>query len=411
MKYIKINIKTVFVLCSLCFVFSVQSQELETLIDVALNNNPEIQKFELQYKRVSEKVNEVNTIPNTEFGVGYFVSEPETRTGAQRFKVSAKQMLPWFGTITSRENYISSLADAKYEDIVIAKRKLMASVSQSYYNLYANKAKQRVLKENIKLLETYETLALTSVEVGKASAVDVLRLQMRQNEMQQLKDVLGQQFLAEQTNLNNLLNRENDVAVTVVDSLMMPSEDFEIITENLALHPELLKFDKLYQSIEQSELLNQKESSPLIGFGLDYINVSERPGMNFSDNGKDIVMPMVSVSIPIFNKKYKSQTKQNKLEQQEITAQKQERLNTLETLLSKTINERISARISYETQTKNLIQAKDAEAILIKSYETGMIDFNDVLDIQELQLKFQMSQIESIKGYYVQSTIINYLTN
>ena len=411
MKYIIINLKTVFVLCSLCFVLSAQSQELETLIDVALNNNPEIQKFELQYKRASEKVNEVNTIPNTEFGVGYFVSEPETRTGAQRFKVSAKQMLPWFGTITSRENYVSSLADAKYEDIVIAKRKLMASVSQSYYNLYTNKAKQMVLIENIKLLETYETLALTSVEVGKASAVDVLRLQMRQNEMQQLKDVLSQQFLAEQTNLNNLLNRENDIAVTVVESLMMPSEDFEITTKNLALHPELLKYDKLFQSIEQSELLNQKESSPMIGFGLDYINVSERPDMNFSDNGKDIVMPMVSVSIPIFNKKYKSQTKQNELEQQEITAQKQERLNTLETLLSKAINERISARISYETQTKNLKQAKDAEDILIKSYETGTIDFNDVLDIQELQLKFQMNQIESIKGYYVQSTIINYLTN
>lgn len=394
------------------FVFSfAKAQQLQTFIDEALANNPEIQKFELQYKRASEKVNEVNTIPNTEFGVGYFVSEPETRTGAQRFKASAKQMLPWFGTITSRENYVSSLADAKYEDIVIAKRKLMASVSQSYYNLYANKAKQRVLTENIKLLETYETLALTSVEVGKASAVDVLRLQMRQNEMQQLKDVLSQQFLAEQTNLNNLLNRENDIAVTVVERLVMPSEDFEVTTENLALHPELLKYDKLFQSIEQSELLNQKESSPMIGFGLDYINVSERPDMNFSDNGKDIVMPMVSVSIPIFNKKYKSQTKQNELEQQEITAQKQERLNTLETLLSKAINERISARISYATQTKNLKQAKDAEEILIKSYETGTIDFNDVLDIQELQLKFQMNQIESIKVYYVQSTIINYLTN
>ncbi|EWH14694.1 TolC family protein [Cellulophaga lytica] len=390
--------------------FSVSNaQELEVLINEALNNNPVIQKFELQYRIASEKVNEVNTIPNTEFSVGYFVSEPETRTGAQRFKVSAKQMLPWFGTIASRENYVSALADAKYEDIVVAKRKLMASVAQSYYYLYANKAKQEVLSENIKLLETYETLALTSVEVGKASAVDVLRLQMRQNEMQQLKDVLSQQFLAEQTNFNKLLNRKNDTAVSVVDGLMMPSEDFEITTKNLALHPELLKYDKLYQSIEQSELLNQKESSPMIGFGLDYINISERPDMNFSDNGKDIVMPMVSVSIPIFNKKYKSQTKQNKLQQQEITAQKQERLNTLETLLSKAINERISTRISYETQTKNLKQAKDAENILIKSYETGTIDFNDVLDIQELQLKFQMNQIESVKTYYVQSTIINYL--
>ena len=403
------HIKTIFFLFSFLFCLKGNAQQLETLINEALENNPEIQKFELQYKRVSEKVNEVNTIPNTEFGVGYFVSEPETRTGAQRFKVSAKQMLPWFGTITSREDYVTSLADAKYEEIVIAKRKLMASVSQSYYNLYANQAKQQVLSDNIKLLETYETMALTSVEVGKVSAVDVLRLQMRQNEMQQLKDVLQQQFLGEQTNFNNLLNRENDVAVNVIEELMMPLEDFDTTTQNLALHPELLKYDKLYQSVEQSELLNQKESSPMIGFGLDYINVEKRPDMDFSDNGKDIVMPMVSLSIPIFNKKYKSQTKQNELQQQEILSQKQERLNTLETLLSKAINERISARISYATQTKNLKQAKDAEDILIKSYETGTINFNDVLDIQELQLKFQMNQIESIKTYYVQSVIINYL--
>ena len=114
------------------FAFS-NAQGLETFIEEALANSPEIQKFELQYDIVSEKVNEVNTIPNTEFGVGYFVSEPETRTGAQRFKVSAKQMLPSFGLITARENYASSLADAVYEDVVIVKRKLV-QVSSSVEN-------------------------------------------------------------------------------------------------------------------------------------------------------------------------------------------------------------------------------------------------------------------------------------
>ncbi len=104
-------------------------------------------------------------------------------------------MLPWFGIITARENYMSVLADAKYEDIVIAKRKLMASVSQSYYILYENKAKQEILSENIKLLETYETMALTFVEVGKSSAVDVLRLQIRQNELQQEKELLQKVFI------------------------------------------------------------------------------------------------------------------------------------------------------------------------------------------------------------------------
>ena len=354
MKFIKSHKKIVFILCSLLFGLNLSAQRLEEFINEAIEKNPEIQKFELQYKIASEKVNEVNTLPNTELGVGYFVSEPETRTGAQRFKVSAKQMLPWFGTITARENYVSSLADAEYEDIVIAKRKLIASVSQSYYNLYANKAKQEVLTENIRLLNTYETLALTSVEVGKASAVDVLRLQMRQNEIQQLKQVLQQQFLAEQTKFNNLLNRANDIPVNVVDELVIPPEDIELNSGNLTLHPELLKFDKLYQSVEQSELLNQKESSPMIGFGIDYVNVDRRPDMSFIDNGKDILMPMLSVSIPIFNKKYNSRSRQNELQQQEIQSQKQERLNRLEILLDKAVYDRHSARISNVTQTKKL---------------------------------------------------------
>tara|TARA_R110002012_G_scaffold82449_3_gene208325 strand:- start:3010 stop:4245 length:1236 start_codon:yes stop_codon:yes gene_type:complete len=411
MKKGKIHIKFVLFFGICLSALNSYSQDLKTYIDEAIANSPEIQKVQFQYGIAAEKVNEANWLPNTEVSAGYFVSEPETRVGAQRARFSLKQMIPWFGTITARENYMNSMAAAQYEELVIAKRKLVLSVSQSYYNLMANKAKQEVLEKNVQLLETYERLALTSLEVGKASAVSVLRLQIRQNELEQSKEVLQQQFLAEQAVFNNLLNRESDMTVVVVSEPKMPLGTEMISEENLKVHPELTKYDKLYESVSKSELLNKKESSPMIGFGLDYIPVSERTDMNPIDNGKDILMPMVTLSIPIFNNKYKSQTKQNQLKQQEITSQKEERLNALQTMLSKAIYDRNSARISYDTQSKNLKHAKDAEEILIKNYETGTIDFNDVLDIQELQLKFQINQIESVKTYYVQSTIINYLTN
>tara|TARA_R110000765_G_scaffold9911_1_gene30805 strand:+ start:14057 stop:15274 length:1218 start_codon:yes stop_codon:yes gene_type:complete len=401
--------KYLYILIGIVSIGSMNGQDLENLIQQAELNNPEIQAFELRYNIASEKVNEVNTLPNTEISAGLFVSEPETRTGAQKARFSAKQMIPWFGTITARENYASSMADAQYEELVIVKRKLVLSVSQSYYRLFAIRAKQSVLDENIELLETYERLALTSVEVGNASAVDVLRLQIRQNELEQQKEVLEQEYLAEQTLFNNLLNRDEQTLVTAYDGLTIPEKDPITEEGNLDLHPELLKYDKLYESVEQSEILNQKEGLPDLGFGLDYIPVAERPDISFADNGKDILMPMVSVSIPIFNNKYKSISQQNKLRQEEITAQKQERRNKLETLLSEAVNNRMSSRIRFRTQTKNIQQANDGEEILIKSYETGTIDFNDVLDIQELQLKFQINRIESIKGYYVQSAIINYL--
>lgn len=386
----------------------VNAQDLASYIQEAEKNNPEIQAFELRYNIAEEKVNEVNSLPNTEFNFGVMAIAPEMDMPMEQFSASVMQMLPWFGTISARENYASSIAEAQYVDIAIAKRKLSLSVSQSYYKLYAIRAKQLILDENIELLETYERLALTSLEVGKASAVDVLRLQIRQNELVQQKEVLEQDFQAEQTLFNNLLNREENMSVDVVEEMMIPDVDPLVLNENLQINPELIKYDKLYESVEQSELLNQKESGPMVGFGVQYINQENSPMITSSF--KDMVMPMVSISIPIFNNKYKSVTRQNELRQLEIKSQKEDRLNKLETLLAQAKYNRNATRIKFNVQTDNLKQANDAEEILIKNYETGTINFNDVLDVQELQLKFQINLIESIKGYYIQYALINYLT-
>ena len=409
MKQIKSHIKGLLMLCTLSFVLSVQSQDLQSLIDEALTNNPEIQKFDFQYQIASEKVNEANSLPNTEFNAGVMAIAPEMDMPMERFRASVMQMLPWFGTITARENYASSIADAQYIEVTIAKRKLALSVAQFYYLLYEIRAKQVVLDENIALLETYERLALTSLEVGKASAVDVLRLQIRQNELKQEIDVLIQQNKGIQAAMNSLMNRQYDKDVSVVSALEISENDNFYSYEALSVNPELLKYDKLYESVEQSELLNQKESSPMVGFGLEYINQENSPMITSSY--KDMIMPMVSLSIPIFTKKYKSQTRQNELRKQEIRSEKDERLNMLTSELSKAISQRNQARIKFNTQVKNLKQAEDAEDILIKNYETGTINFRDVLDIQELQLKFQMGQIETVSLYYVQSALINYLTD
>ncbi|MEG3657703.1 TolC family protein [Arenibacter palladensis] len=400
-----------FIICLLLVSTWLKAQDLQSYIQEAEVNNPQIQAFELRYNISQEKVSELNTLPNTTVSAGYFVSEPETRTGAQRARFSVSQMLPWFGTITVRQNYAASMANVDYVEIAIAKRKLALAVAKSYYQLYAIVAKQKVLEQNIDLLESYERMALTSVEVGKASAVDVLKLQIRQNDMEQQREVLEQVYMAEKSNFNNLLNRKETISIDVVTELTIPLEDPLYSSDGLELNPEILKYDEMFESIMQSDLLNKKDGAPNIGFGLDYIPVQERPDMSFEDNGKDIVMPMLTFSIPIFNNRIKSVSKQNKMRLKETELQKSERINWLQTTLAKAEAGRNEARIKYNTQKVNLVQAGNAEEILMKNYETGTINFNDVLDIQELQLKFQMNSIEAIEAYYGQSAVINYFTN
>ncbi|WP_345736258.1 TolC family protein, partial [Zunongwangia profunda] len=92
--------KTFLILGMLLLSLAPQAQQLESYVLEAQDNSPAIDALRAKYDISKEQINAVNTLPNTEFAAGYFVSEPETRTGPQQAKFSVKQMFPWFGTIS-----------------------------------------------------------------------------------------------------------------------------------------------------------------------------------------------------------------------------------------------------------------------------------------------------------------------
>ena len=387
---------------------SLQSQQLRDYQKQALDNNPAIQSMNSSVEIASEKIKEANTLSDTEFGVGYFVSEPETRTGAQKLRLSVRQMMPWFGTNNARRNYSGSLVSIEEAELEIARRQLMLNVAQVYFELYEVKEKMEVLEQNVELLEVYRTMALNSVEVGNASAVEVLRLKMRQNDLVEKSRDIQLNSEALENEFTNLLDSEDSIYLEWRDSISIPPQRAD--NRSLQLHPELQRYNRFSESVKTSEKLNQLESAPKFGFGLDYISVQERQDMVVPDNGKDIFMPMLSFSVPVFNKKYKSVSRQNDLKLEQIDLERANTLNELNTRLQTALNERAAARIKYETQLDNLSQAKNAEELLLKQYETGTIDFDDVLDIQEIQLQIQMSLIEAVSNWYKKDAVVQYLT-
>src|SRR5690625_7721684 len=90
----------------------------------------------------------------------------------------------------------------------------------------------------------------------------------------------------------------------------------------------MARYEELNNIVAHADAVNKKESAPQIGIGMEYMYFTE---------GSDMLMPMVSVSIPIFNKKYKSVAKQNKLRHQEIDIQQQATQNTLMTKIQTAI--------------------------------------------------------------------------
>jgi len=403
---VKRNIVIIVFLWTCCLV---NGQQLQKYIQEAHANNPGVKAYESRYAIAKEKVNEANWVPNTAFDIGYFISEPETRTGAQRARFSARQKLPWFGTISAREKYVNAMAETTHADYLIARRKIELTVAQSYYDLCSLQTILDVLQEHIQVLKTQKVILLNAVEVGKASTVSVLFLQIRQNELNQEREIMQQQIKATNAVFNSLLDRNIDLEIEGLEPLQIPDTD-PVIIDSLQINPELLKFDKMYESVVQAEFLNRKENAPRFGLGIDYVPVQERPDLNFDDNGKDIIMPMVSLSVPIFSSRSSSRSKQHELQKQEIELQKQDKTNRLTSRLIEAISQRDQARTTYDTQIKNLTQAKNTADILVKQYETETNNFENILEIQKLQLKFKKNMIVATKEYYIQSAIINYLS-
>lgn len=387
--------------------YGLQAQQLEQYIKLAKEQSPEIKALEAQKEQLSERINELNTLGNTSFGAGYFVSQPETRTGAQVAKLSVQQSFPWFGSFKTQKKYINSLVETKNYDIAIAKNKLALAVATNYYDLYMLKDKTQIYLKNIALIDSYEALALKGVETNQASAVDVLKLQMKRKELISKKEQTQGLFYAKSTAFSNLLNQE-DLLIELPDTLSLPKEELTDFNDP-KIHPEVLKYDYVISSIEQEEKVNRKGANPNIGLGLDYVFVEERTGMVMDDNGKDIIMPMVNISIPIFNKKYKSITAQNNIKVQEAQQQQELQKNLIDTQLSQAIEEQISARITYQNQLENLNYAEQAQQILLQQYQNGILQYNDVLDIIELQLTMELSLTEALNNYYRQQATINYL--
>lgn len=404
------NVKTLF-FAFIALVFGVpkaQSQTLEDYLQLAADNNPEIQAFELNYRLALERVEEVSGLPNLDLGFGYFASEPETRTGAQTARFAVTQMLPWFGTLSARQRYATSLADNEFVEFSIAKRKLALSVAQAYYTLYSLQAKVRILESQIKWVALNQERLLSAIEASKASLSDMLKLEIRLIDLKQKKLTLEHQLAAERSAFNNLLNREAQAELVVVDSLPLPKIDLPE-TPDFSNNPELVKFDKLFASVTQAEALNQKERLPNLAVGVDFLTVEQRPDLVFDDNGKDILMPRVSLSIPVFSKKYSSVSAQNKLKQERIDLQKQQRINVLEDTYSRAFARLKEAQLSFELQSESLMRIEQTETLLLSQFAANSLAFEKLVEWKELQLTMQLRLVDATVQCYSQYALINYL--
>lgn len=403
-------VKAGLALWSCLSLLSANGQSLESFLLVAEQNSPELQVMEYHYQSALEKINEAGSLPDTKIGAGYFVQEPETRVGAQRAKLTAIQMLPWFGTLEAQRESATAIAETELQGIEIAKRKLFLKVKQRFFELYEKQRTAIILRENLTILETFETLALSELENDRSSMVDVLKLQMEKNVINNKIASIDEVLNSLNKAFNLVLNRNTMHEVIILDSLFIDTEMVNFSKEQLLDHPKLIQLDAKQKAVLQSELVARKQGQPNIGVGLDYVVVEEREAIDLFDNGKDIVMPMITVTIPLFSKKYISKQKQLQLQQQAIGSGKLVVKNELEIIFENALSQFNNARRTVKTQRDNIYQAEQTQKVILATYQTAKLDFEQILEMQQLLLTFRLEEVKSITAYFNNKSVLEFLT-
>lgn len=388
------------------------AQSLAEYLKVAAENNPLLKAKYAEFEAALQKVAQVNSLPDPTFSLGYFISPVETRVGPQQAKLGLTQMFPWFGTLKTAGNIQALQAEVKYQEFLNAKNELYMQVKSAWYPIYEVNQKIRLQKENSDILSSYKQLATTGFKNDKGSMVDVIRVDIMientDTEIKLLKDILQPLYVQ----FNKLLNRPDSMLIQVEQELDLIQVPLDYRKDSLlANHPLLHSLDLKMQSAQEAETLSKKQGMPKFGVGLDYVFVGERTDMVVPDNGKNVIMPMVSMSIPIYRGKYKAATKEVQFNQEAIANYKTNAENTLVSNYEMAWYELDKARQLIELYNTQVSKTKQAISLLETAYSNSGKDFEEILRMQQELIKYQIAAATETKAFYVALAKLDYLTS
>ncbi|MGQ1891394.1 TolC family protein [Thermophagus sp. OGC60D27] len=391
--------------------FDVQSQPLDSLFVLAAQSNPDVQSKYKAFEAAMQRIPQVKGFPDPTLSLGYFLSPVETRLGPQEVKISLSQMLPWFGTLKAKEKVASLAAEARFQDFMDARNRLYYHVADAYYAIAKIKEWTRIERENVNLLKSWKELATRNYENGDGDMVDVLRADLHLKESATNLEILSREERPLLARLNQLLNRPLQEPV-VTDTLKMFDDALTPLSRDslLLLHPALQKLELMEQSSKAEEAVARKNGLPRPGIGIDYVVVGNPSGLQVDNGGKDIIMPMVSISLPIYRKKYKAAVREAQLNRESLALQKEAATNNLLSLYEEvwfTIQKQEQLIQLYDEQIR---ESRQALKLLTTAYANAGKDFDEVLSMQQNLLKYEKNRAEAISRYNTALARLRYVT-
>jgi Cu(I)/Ag(I) efflux system membrane protein CusA/SilA len=381
------------------------AQSLPTLIDSMLLQNPSLKALEYEFQAVDQARNSAGQLPDLELGAGFGVLPVETRLGPQRLRIGATQMLPWPGVLDARIALANAKAAPIQEQAAAEALELSYDLSEAYLKLSFLSSSVEVLRESKEVYEVLEATALSRIEAGQGSSVDVYRIALQRellNKRISLTEAMAGEPLAK---ANSLLNRPTSVPIVpaqlmqmLADTLAIPSRQLLALEGRRLLsndHP-LLRVVELREAIAiNNEKLIALDGKPDFGVGLDYVMTNDRDDAFPTGNGRDAVISRVGISIPLSQKPYTARRQAERLRVRQLGSQKEAVRNRLLAEAEMAFVQLDQARIAFASADRQEEIIEATLRIATTEYAEGRRAFDELIRLQEQLINLQMERVEA----------------
>ncbi|MDC0325456.1 TolC family protein [bacterium] len=367
---------------------------LDSYLKQTALRNPGLRSVFSRWKAALERIPQAKSLPDPKFNYSYYISEVETRVGPQNHRMGVAQVFPWFGTLELRNDKASEEAKIARTQFESKKVGLFFQVKAAYYEYYYLRRAIEITQRNIDLLKSLESVAQAKVRTGSGVG-GVMQAQLEIGKLEdQLKTLndMREPFVGK---LNAAIGWDLATDLPFPDTIGLT--EFSIDSEKLSrlidlTNPELqgLKHQVEVNGIDIA--LAKKQFYPEVQLGVDYIATGKASNPGISDSGKDPIMAMFSVNIPLWYGKRRAALSEARDHYDASLDFLKDFDNRLKAELKMAVFEFNDAerKLSlYQHTLKPL--AENSLNVAQESYERGGADFLELIDSQRLLLEFQLS--------------------
>jgi outer membrane protein, heavy metal efflux system len=369
---------------------------LQDYLRFAARNNAGLEAAFEEWKAAVEQVPQAKALPDPRFTYGYFIDEVETRVGPQEHRLSLMQVFPWFGTIAARTDAASANAQAAYQRYQAKKLDVFYDVKDAFYEYVYLRRAIAIAEDNVDLLRHFEEVARTKYTTATAGHPDIIRAQVELATLQDKLVALEEMRAPIVARLNAALNRPT------TESLPWPEyerhEPVEVdASEVLAVlqrqNPQLQALDFEIEAARSRIELAKKEFYPEIGVGVDWIMTGDAISPGVRDSGKDPVILMFNLNVPIWRKSYSAAELQARAQSRRALRQRQDMENNLLARAQR-------ALYDFEDSGRKLVlydeilvpKAEELVGASETAYTAGTIDFLSLIDAERMLLRFSLER-------------------